>query len=169
MVDIEQSALCPFHQHALLALDCRADESGRVREKRQHTTRERLERYDDRIDRRHRLTEGLDHRRPLLERDRDLSRDPREVHQITGTDAGAANLVLVCRTDAFLGRSDALPLLTEAVHQHVVRKNEVRAIADYQALGNALLATSLEIVDLAEQYGEVEHHALPDHAARALA
>ena len=44
----------------------------------------------------------------------------------------------------------------------------MRTIADDEPICEALPPPSLEIVYLAEQHGKIDHHALPEHAARPL-
>jgi len=45
----------------------------------------------------------------------------------------------------------------------------VGAVADDEPFGHAAAATPLEVVDFAEQYGQIEDHSLANHAARPFA
>ena len=101
VVDVEERALSAFEKHSLTALHGGCDEQRRVREQRNDPPSEGLERRHHGVHRRPCPAEGGDERRPLLERGLHLLRNAPEIDEVTGANAGAADLVLVRRTNPF--------------------------------------------------------------------
>ena len=145
------------------------DHGGRIAEQRNQSSGQWLERSNDGVDAGHFAAERLDHGRPLLEREGSLLRKPVQVPEIARADAGAPHLVLVGRSDPLLGRPDVLPHLPELVHEDVIRKDHVRAVAHHEPLFDPGAAASRELVDLSQQHGQVDDDALGQNALRAIA
>src|SRR5438445_6036413 len=90
-----------------------------------------------------------------------------EVAQITDADAAPAVLVLVGRANTPPRRADLLPFLAGAIQQLVIRQRQVSAIGNVQLVLGAN-APLLQGVELCKQLLGIEHHAIADHADRAL-
>src|SRR5438105_14436412 len=80
--------------------------------------------------------------------------------------AATGNLVLVSRPNTSPRRPNGLARLTLCVHELVIRKHEMRAIADVQPPFD-IDAIADETVDLGEERIGVEHHTVTDRAAHA--
>ncbi len=96
----------------------------------------------------------------------DQRRLARRLREIADADAAAADLVLVGRADAARRRADlaiAAARFGEHVQLAVIRQDEVRLVADHQAVAD-VDAQFLQRVDLREQRLRIDDHAVADDA-----
>mmetsp|Transcript_23197 Transcript_23197/g.54782 ORF Transcript_23197/g.54782 Transcript_23197/m.54782 type:complete len:566 (+) Transcript_23197:2995-4692(+) len=96
------------------------------------------------------------------------------VLQVLGTQRAAGDLVLVGRADALAGGADlaaaaAFPQrLARLVHGHVERQDQRAGFADEQTRPH-LHAGGFEALDLGQQMGRIDDHAVADVAGHAVA
>jgi hypothetical protein len=92
------------------------------------------------------------------------------VRQIADADAAASHLVLVGRTDPARRRADAplaAPRFAEEIEVAVIRQDEVRLVADDEAIADAD-AGLRDLVDLGEQRLRIDDDAVADDAGDAV-
>ena len=96
--------------------------------------------------------------------------EPGRVGEVADADAAAADLVLVGRADAARRRADLLLAaagLAQQVEVAVIRQDQVRLVADRQAVAH-LDAVLRQRLDLLEQRLRIDDDAVADHAADAV-
>jgi hypothetical protein len=94
----------------------------------------------------------------------------RRVGEIADTYATPRDLVFVGGADAARGRADlalAAPRFAQQVQLAVVRQDEVRLVADEQAIAD-VDSRARELVDLCEERLRVDHDTVADHAGDAF-
>ena len=102
----------------------------------------------------------------------DLGFQARQVLQIHHADGAPADLVLIGRADAALGRPDTSlsgRCLTQRVELAVERQDQRRVLGDAQIVARDADAELLDLGDLLGQRPRVDHHAIADHRQLALA
>ena len=98
--------------------------------------------------------------------------EPRRVNQIVHAQADARRLVAIGRADATLGRADfvfALEHLALRVQFAVIRKNDVRRLAQDEILRADLDADFFQSLNFLDEADRVNDHAIADDAQFALA
>ena len=92
------------------------------------------------------------------------------VGEVADADAAPRDLVLVGRADAARGRPDlalAAPRLAQQVELAVIRQDQVRLVADHQAIAD-VDAGARQLVDLGEERLRIDDDAVADDAGDAV-
>ena len=139
MIEVKESALSAFEENIFAGLDGFMEVNNRVGNvgSELSSRREICLFYFQEID--WLLTKGFEDLVALLNLCLKFLRKSLRVHEITHSQASPLHLVTVARTDPSLSRADllvALGALAALIEYAVIRKDNVRAIADEESSGN---------------------------------
>ncbi len=172
MVDVEQRALCAFEQNALaLAALCVEQSPHRV-DVRENLRRDLGELCAELVGGDFGLAQASAQRIVVGEDAIDLGLEARQVLQVHDADRASADLVLIGRPDAALGRADAASAgrgLAQSVELAVERKDQGRILGDAEIVAADGDAEFLDLGDLVGERPGIDHDAVADDRELALA
>ena len=172
MVDIEQHALRALEQDALSGAPRRVEAAPGGAHERQDLRRDLHQRREQRraVD----LLRAVAAPERIVVRQQpvDLARQARRIGEIDHADGAAADLVLIGRADAALGRADRLGGvrgLAVDIELAMQRQDQRGVVGDQQVVRRNVDALPFQLLDLGHEGPRVDHHAIADDRQLARA